>query len=225
MPERWPARVRALRLPIRTPRLELVLPSRRHVEAYPPLMDDPEIDRWTLRVPKPYRRKHAAAFVARARRRYRRGTGLSLTIEERGRGRVVGGIALVFARDPQRSEAEIGYWIAREARGHGFASEAVQALAEVAFRRLRLHRLTAGVFEGNLASRKVLERCGFRFEGAQRAAIRKHGIWRTDWCFARLADETGPRTGRPRTGRPAARRTSGRRRSARSPRARVGRAA
>lgn len=69
-------------------------------------------------------------------------------------GRVAGHIAS-FLRDGER---EIGYWIDRALWGRGIASEALSA-----FLRLEKRRpLSAGVAPHNIASMRVLQKCGFR---------------------------------------------------------------
>jgi RimJ/RimL family protein N-acetyltransferase len=55
---------------------------------------------------------------------------------------------------------EIGYWIAREYRGHGFATEASEAVLRIA-QTLGHRRLTAGHFTDNPASGRVLRKLGF----------------------------------------------------------------
>jgi RimJ/RimL family protein N-acetyltransferase len=69
-------------------------------------------------------------------------------------GQVAGHIAS-FLRDGER---EIGYWIDRALWGRGIASEALSA-----FLRLEQRRpLSAGVAPHNIASMRVLQKCGFR---------------------------------------------------------------
>lgn len=69
-------------------------------------------------------------------------------------GQVAGHIAS-FLRDGER---EIGYWIDRALWGRGIASEALSA-----FLRLEQRRpLVAGVAPHNVASMRVLQKCGFR---------------------------------------------------------------
>ena len=57
------------------------------------------------------------------------------------------------------AEAELGYFISPECWGHGYATEAMRALTGELFR-LGYRRVTAGYFEGNEASRRVMEKCG-----------------------------------------------------------------
>jgi len=59
--------------------------------------------------------------------------------------------------------AEIGYRLARSAWGKGYATEGVQALVGVALDRLGFERVRAETMATNLASRRVLEKAGFRY--------------------------------------------------------------
>jgi RimJ/RimL family protein N-acetyltransferase len=59
----------------------------------------------------------------------------------------------------------LGYWIGRSHWGRGYATEAVAALADYAFRTYPQDRIGAGVFEDNPASRRVLEKLGFSRAG------------------------------------------------------------
>lgn len=79
-------------------------------------------------------------------------------------GEPVGAIGLKFgaasdlARDA--SEAELGYWLARPLWGKGYIPEAGRALLSHAFLDLRLEVVWAGHYEGNLQSRRVMEKLG-----------------------------------------------------------------
>jgi hypothetical protein len=61
--------------------------------------------------------------------------------------------------------AEIGYAVAAEERGRGYATAAVRTVTELMFRQTPLRKLIAFVHEGNHASRRVLEKAGYRQEG------------------------------------------------------------
>jgi RimJ/RimL family protein N-acetyltransferase len=62
----------------------------------------------------------------------------------------------------------LGYWLGPTAWGHGYATEAVRALAEYAFAETDLERLQARVYEWNPASCRVLEKAGFTQEARLR---------------------------------------------------------
>jgi RimJ/RimL family protein N-acetyltransferase len=101
-------------------------------------------------------------------------------------GVLVGDLAVGLAQDA--AVATIGYTIAPEHQGLGYATEAVGALVD----RLvadGVHRVTASLDPDNLASARVLERCGFRYTGTARAAALVRGEWRDDARFEILADE------------------------------------
>ena len=63
---------------------------------------------------------------------------------------------------------EIGYWVRTSMAGHGYCTEAVNALVEFAKRELGAKRLEICSDPRNLSSRRVAERCGFTLEGILR---------------------------------------------------------
>jgi len=73
--------------------------------------------------------------------------------------------------------ATIGYTIGEHFRGKGYATEAIKLLQRIAFARdgLDLERLEAVAATENLASRRALERAGFRFEGIARGYLIVNG--------------------------------------------------
>lgn len=94
--------------------------------------------------------------------------------------------------DRRHGNATIGYTIGERFRGHGYGAAALGALLPLAFRRdaLSLERLQAVAAVDNLASRRVLERNGFHFEGVLRGLLiiggkrvdhAIYGLLRTDW--------------------------------------------
>ncbi len=74
------------------------------------------------------------------------------------------GMAGIFQRSPD-SEWEIGYWIAKPFWGRGLATEAGQALVDYARNELAAPAVTAGHYDDNPASGRVLEKLGFRYTG------------------------------------------------------------
>lgn len=88
---------------------------------------------------------------------------------------LVGGIGLVLGEDVHRRTAEIGYWIGPALWNRGIATRAVGAFTRWAFERFDLDRIHGDVFEGNDASARVLEKCGYVFEGRLRKSVFKDG--------------------------------------------------
>ncbi len=196
-----PERVRALPMPIVTPRLELRWPSSRLNDQVVRLVNDPAVHHWTLHIPSPYVRADSEEFVRRARVNRRSGRSLSFQIVGRSDGMLVGGVGLHGLGNPNRT-AEVGYWLGRNFRGHGFATEAVQGVTRAAFDHLAIDRVDAHVFPGNARSERVLLRCGFRREGQLRESVLKDGTRKDEIVYARLRSDPEPvPLGRPSPGR------------------------
>jgi len=95
------------------------------------------------------------------------GSALRLGITMADDDRVLGTVSL-FNRSEANRRAEIGYALARRAWGQGLMHEALGLWLDWAFGPLGLHRLEADVDPANAASRRCLERLGFRLEGVLR---------------------------------------------------------
>ena len=75
----------------------------------------------------------------------------------------VGSIGIFPGRlEAQKGEYEIGYWIGRPFWGRGYVPEAVRALLSLYFS-FGAERIWCKHFRGNEKSRRVIEKCGFRF--------------------------------------------------------------
>ncbi|MFC3712695.1 GNAT family N-acetyltransferase [Sphingoaurantiacus capsulatus] len=139
--------------------------------------------------PWPYGMAEAESFLAM---RMARPAGPQFVIFERteAEARLVGTIGL--DRRDDADEHELGYWIAREAWGRGYATEAGQAILRLAFDGLRLPAVEAGHFIDNPASGAVLRKLGFRATGEVRGTYSKardaiapsarYVLDRENWC-------------------------------------------
>ena len=143
----------------RTPRLLLRPGFPEDAPALAAAIADEAIVRNLATVPWPYSMRDAEAFLASPRDPILP----SLLIFERGTGapQLVGACGL--GRRPSGS-VEMGYWIARPYWSRGFATEACQALVEIA-RALGLNSLEGSHFIDNPASARVLEKLGFQALG------------------------------------------------------------
>lgn len=86
-------------------------------------------------------------------------------------------------------EADIGYEIAEEHWGHGYATEAARALLDFGFNKLKLHRISASLVADNTPSARVLERLGMTLEGRSRHIARFKDRWWDGLTYAILEDE------------------------------------
>lgn len=97
---------------------------------------------------------------------------------------LVGGIALRNIARGAWQNATLGYWIAETHNGKGYATEAVQLATRFAFDHAGLHRVQAGTLLHNVASQRVLEKAGYRFEGVSPRYLRIDGRWQDHRMYA-----------------------------------------
>lgn len=85
--------------------------------------------------------------------------------------------------------ASVGYWLAEEVGGRGFATQAVAEVVAAAFGDLGLHRLEAGTVPENVRSQAVLLRNGFEQYGYAPRYLSIAGRWQDHLLFQRLAED------------------------------------
>ena len=107
-------------------------------------------------------------------------------------GELVGGARLGIS-SPVHRAGDIGYGVRRDLWGRGIASEAAALLVDFGFRTLGLHRISAVHHPDNVASGRVLQKIGMRFEGRLRdhMYMPAQGKWRDSLAYAILEDEWG----------------------------------
>jgi len=122
-----------------------------------------EVARYTTRIPHPYPKGSAERFVYAAREANALGRELTLVMTPiSAPGKVIGTISL------ERRGADrltLGYALAPEVWGRGYATEAVKAMVKAAFRLTEASEVDANVACANDASRRVLEKAGFAHVG------------------------------------------------------------
>lgn len=120
------------------------------------------------------------------------GTALPLFLLRREDDVLLGAITLDNIRRGPAQDGTLGYWIGAPFARQGFMSEAIAALVHHAFTQLDLSRLQAACLPENAASRAVLERCGFKYEGVAQSYLQIAGRWRNHVLYANLrADRRG----------------------------------
>lgn len=171
---------------LRTTRLALGVPTPADADAIAIAAQDPEVPRWTT-LPSPYTRHDADEFITTAERRWADGTETTWAI--RRHGTWIGMIGL--HRLELGQSAEIGYWMARHARGQGLLTEAAQAVIETAFdaAAFKLARIEWRAAVGNVPSARVARRLGFRYEGMLRQGLSGPRGRRDGWIAGLLRDD------------------------------------
>ncbi len=163
--------------------------SRDDVAAITAACQDPEIPRWTV-VPQPYTERHARDFVAGRDADLAAGRELALAVVDGGD--VVMGAMGMSNFDWPDLKGEIGYWVAREARGRGVGTRAARLLSTWALTGLGLERLELLANPENVASQRLAEGAGFTREGLLRLYRRRHGVREDLVMFSRLAEDIEP---------------------------------
>ena len=88
----------------------------------------------------------------------------------------------------REDEAEIGYWIGRPYWGQGLIPEAVRCLLHRCFEDLGMAAVWCCHYDGNTKSRRVMDKCGFRFHHTEEGNVSPLGDVRTEH-FLRLTKE------------------------------------
>lgn len=113
-------------------------------------------------------------------------SALSLAVENEGR--LIGDVVL-WPADGTLSQGEAGWAFHPRAGGRGFATEAVRALFDVAFRCYGMHRVIAKLDARNERSARLCERLGMTREAHLRRDFRAKGEWTDTLIYGLLSQE------------------------------------
>lgn len=131
-------------------------------------LNDESLTRFlSARIPQPYTNESARWWV-------NTGSKIGVVYAIVSDGILVGTIGAIPGDFERQRTAEIGYWVARPYWGKGIASQALEKFTQLIFENTDFIRLYASVIEGNRASAKVLEKCGYRLEAVLEKAIYKN---------------------------------------------------
>ncbi|GGE26897.1 N-acetyltransferase [Agaricicola taiwanensis] len=143
-----------------TDRFVLRRPRMDDAQVLAALANDRTIAENTATIPHPYGLKDAEDYIQKAQVTT---TAAPFVVIRRDDQALIGAGAIALR--PQDEAPEIGYWIGEPYRGQGAATETAHALVDLAFEQLALTRLVARCRVTNVASRNVLEKCGFQWCG------------------------------------------------------------
>jgi RimJ/RimL family protein N-acetyltransferase len=176
--------------PVRSERLTLRRATVADARATWPYRSAPAVAEWLTRLP---------ASQAAYDESFATPDNLAKTLLVERDGQVVGDLMLdvkhawaqaEVSDQAAHTEAELGWVLAPEHHGRGYATEAVSALLGICFEQLGLRRVIAGCFTANEASWRLMERVGMRREchSVGDALHRDHG-WMDGFLYALLAEE------------------------------------
>lgn len=127
--------------------------------------------------------------VTWAERAIRQGEAYPLFLFRKKDGLIIGGLTLSNIRRHPAQAGTLGYWVGEQFALQGYMTEALQVVRDHAFRQLEISRLEAACLPDNIASRRLLERCGFNYEGVARAYLQIDGRWRNHVLYAALRSD------------------------------------
>jgi RimJ/RimL family protein N-acetyltransferase len=99
-------------------------------------------------------------------------------------GKPAGSIGLHLQTDILRKNAEIGYWLGEAYWNKGIITKAIPQIIEYGFKNLDIVRVFARIFGTNIASQKVVEKCGFILEGKYDKTLFKNGEYLDELIYA-----------------------------------------
>ena len=185
---------------ILTARLSLRLPEHRDFREWAKLRHESKafLSPWEpIWAPDHLSRASFTNRVYWSQRAVKNGNAVPLFVFHKEAGQLVGAITLDNIRRGPSQMGTIGYWVGQQYARQGFMSEAIIAMVAHAFGALDLSRVESACLPDNLASRGVLEKAGFKYEGVAQSYIQINGRWRNHVLYAALR---GDRRGRSTAG-------------------------
>lgn len=192
-----PSATRAMRLslPLTTPRLEIREFAPTDVDELCTFVCDARVTRFMLQAPRD--RNEAAAYLEQVLgyQRERPRSAWELAVIQGEDGTLIGACSLTLMAT---GEADLGYMLVRRVWKQGLATEAARVLVSAGFGDLKLRRISSIVDVRNLASIRVLEKAGLRWEASYRRLRRVRDEWRDCHLYATSRTEWEAETHVPR---------------------------
>jgi RimJ/RimL family protein N-acetyltransferase len=129
-----------------------------------------EIARWLDQIPQPYTEADARAYVDLCGACWRERTMSTFAITDATTGELLGSVGVRHLGGLEEGTSEVGYWVKREARGRGVATQALRVVCAWALEQPGIARLQLRADVENRPSQRVAENAGFRREGVLRSA-------------------------------------------------------
>jgi ribosomal-protein-alanine N-acetyltransferase len=187
----------ARRVRIETERMTLRLPQHGDFRAWTTLRDQsaPFLTPWEpVWAADHLSRKAFTNRIYWANRSTSQGTALPLLLIRREDAALLGAITLDNIRRGPSQAGTLGYWMGQAHARQGYMREAILSVVHHAFTVMDLSRVEAACLPENAASRGVLEKCGFKYEGVAQSYLQIAGRWRNHVLYANLRGDRRGRT-------------------------------
>ncbi|AXI55675.1 [Ribosomal protein S5]-alanine N-acetyltransferase (plasmid) [Pseudoseohaeicola sp. NH-UV-7] len=185
------------KLKIETERMTLRPPTHSDFRAWTSLRRESEdfLTRWEPSWAQDHlSRKGFTNRVYWAQRSVNNGSAVPLFLIRRSDQVLLGAITLDNIRRGPAQAGTLGYWTGQPFIRQGYMREAILAVVHHAFNRLDLSRIEAACLPENVASRGLLERSGFKYEGVAQSYLQIDGRWRTHVLYACLRSDRRGKT-------------------------------
>ncbi len=126
------------------------------------------------------------ARVKWSKNKYLESKALPLFIFRREDKVLMGAITLDNIRRGPSQSGSVGYWIGEPYAKKGYMSEALHSIVFQAFKDFDLSRIEAATLPENKASRSLLEKVGFKYEGVAQSYLQIAGRWRNHVLYSLL---------------------------------------
>ncbi|MDI7863103.1 GNAT family N-acetyltransferase [Rhizobiaceae bacterium n13] len=143
-------------------RLVLRAPHEEDIDALAHLANNAKVATMVSRMPHPYTVNDAADFVRRTKDGAIGKCVYAITKAEDGV--FLGCCGIEPHADSQT--VEIGYWLGEPYWNQGYMTEAAQVLTDMVFRTRQIAQIDARCRVTNVGSRRVIQKCGFQFQGS-----------------------------------------------------------
>ena len=187
----------ARRVRIETERMTLRLPQHGDFRAWTTLRDQsaPFLTPWEpVWAADHLSRKAFTNRIYWANRSTSQGTALPLLLIRREDAALLGAITLDNIRRGPSQAGTLGYWMGQAHARQGYMREAILSVVHHAFTVMDLSRVEAACLPENTASRGVLEKCSFKYEGVAQSYLQIAGRWRNHVLYANLRGDRRGRT-------------------------------
>lgn len=172
-----------------TDRLVLRTPHIQDVDAIADLANNRHISAMLTKMPFPYHRKHAVEFIERAIAGDMGYCVYAITLGTSGE--VIGCCGI--QDNPETGGLELGCWIGEFYWNHGYATEAILALIDTAFRITDIDTLYIACHQLNIRMLRVIQKSGFSYlktvervsVAAGRSSVELYGLDRMTWISLR----------------------------------------
>ena len=152
-----------------------------------------EIARWIPPFPHPYSLKDAKSYIKicidHTKKRPREVYDFGITLKSENK---IMGMISISKIDKFQGTGMIEYWLGESYWRKGYTYEALKAVIDFAFNKVKLRRIDISAFADNEASNALIKKAGFRYEGKRIKEVRSkatkkihdhnfYGMLREEW--------------------------------------------